>query len=179
MRGTIAGLETPHPLLHVLPGVFQDGDFTARFLSAFDDALAPVFSTLDNLGAYFDPDTAPPDMLAFVGSWVGASCEEKTPLSMQRIAVREAVHAHRRRGTVTGLAQVVRHLTGGEVEAFDSGATAWSNTPRSDLPGSFPAAVKVRIAVEEPDSIDIGLIRSVVTEAIPPYVAVEIEVIRR
>lgn len=175
----IRGLETPHPLLHLLPGVYQDSDFTARFVSAFDDGLAPVFSTLDNLGAYIDPETAPADLLAFVASWLGASRDELTPLPIQRLAVREAVAAHRRRGTATGLAQVMRHLTGGDVEVAESGATAWSTSPGADLPGAFPAHVRVRIAVDDPDEVDAAFVGSVIAEMIPTHVTHEIEVVRR
>ncbi len=179
MRGAVPGLETPHPILQQLPGVYQDGDFTARFVSAFDDALAPVFSTLDNLPAYVDPDTAPIDVLAFVGRWVGASREEATDRPTQRIAVREAVEAHRRRGTRSGLSQVLRHLTGGAVEVADSGGTAWSLTPGSALPGAFPAHVHVRIAPADPESVDLAVVEAVLTGAIPPHVTHEIEVAGR
>ncbi|WP_052112802.1 phage tail protein [Knoellia aerolata] len=179
VRGMVPGLETPHPVLHLLPGVFHDGDFTARFVSAFDDALAPVFATLDNLTAYVDPETAPTDLLAFVGAWVGASREASTDLSTQRVAVREAVEAHRRRGTPAGLRQVLRHLTGGEVEVADSGGTSWSLTPGSDPPGTFPAHVRIRIALDDPESVDLAVLRSVVTDATPPHVTHEIEVMGR
>lgn len=179
VRGMVPGLETPHPVLLLLPGVFQDGDFTARFVSAFDDALAPVFATLDNLPAYFDPETAPTDLLAFVGAWVGASREESTDLATQRIAVREAVEAHRRRGTPGGLRQVLQHLTGGEVEVADSGGTTWSLTPGADLPGAFPAHVRVRIVLDDPDSVDLAVVGSVVTDATPPHATHEIEVMGR
>ena len=139
MRGMIADLPTPHPIVHLLPGVYQDGDFAGRLVAAFDDALAPVFSVLDNLCAYVDPETAPADMLAFVGYWVSAGREERTRLALQRIAVRDAVEAHRRRGTSAGVAAQVRHLTGGEVSVAESGATAWSSMPGSALPVNSPA----------------------------------------
>lgn len=179
MRGMVPGLDTPHPVLLQLPGVYQDSEFTARFVSAFDDALAPVFSTLDNLRAYIDPDTSPADLLAFVGSWVDAVRDERTPLAIQRGAVREAVQAHRLRGTVAGLAHVVRHLTEGEVDVSDSGGAAWSLRPGADLPGTFPAHVRIRIAVDDPDTVDLEIVESVVKEAIPVYATHEIEVVRR
>lgn len=179
MRGVIPGLPTPHPILHLLPGVFQDDDFTGRFVAAFDDSLAPVFSVLDNLWAYIDPETAPADMLEFVGHWVGAGRDERTPLSVQRVAVREAVHAHRRRGTSTGVAELVRHLTGGDVEVIESGATAWSHIPGAELPGTFPAHIRVRIVVDDPDAHDVALVDSVVADAVPPHVARTIEVVAR
>ena len=179
MRGTVPGLDSPHPVLQLLPGVFQDSDFTARFVSAFDDALAPVFATLDNLPAYVDAETAPADLLAFVGMWVGASRDDATAHPTQRVAVRDAVEAHRRRGTPGGLRQVLRHLTGGEVEVTDSGGTVWSSTAGSGLPGVFPAHVRIRITVGDPESVDIAVVGSVVADATPPHVTHEIEVTGR
>ncbi len=61
MRGLVLKLETPHPLGSSLPGIYQQDTFAQRLTSAFDDALAPIFSTLDNFDAYLDPLLAPED----------------------------------------------------------------------------------------------------------------------
>jgi phage tail-like protein len=177
MRGLVAGLESPHPLLHHLPAAFQDGDFTARFVAAFDTSLAPVFTTLDNLEAHVAPATAPEDLLTFVGSWVGAHLDDRCPVSARRLAVAEAVEAHRRRGTAAGLAQVVRHLTGGRVEVTESGGTSWSTTPRSGLPGTSPALVRVRVAVEDLGLVDVDALAAAIADALPPHVRHELDVV--
>ena len=70
-RGMVAGLASPAPLLHRLPGVLQDDEFTQRFVRAFDDAYAPILTTLDSLACYFDPHLAPPDFVDFLAGWVG------------------------------------------------------------------------------------------------------------
>ena len=85
MRGMVRDLETPMPLVTRLPGVYQDSDFTARFVAAFDDGIAPIFATLDNLAAHFDSSTAPADLLAYVGSWVGARREHADDVAMRRV----------------------------------------------------------------------------------------------
>ncbi|HEX2706254.1 MAG TPA: phage tail protein, partial [Candidatus Lustribacter sp.] len=170
MRGLVSGLDTPVPMLQQMPGVFQDSDFAARFVSAFDAALAPVFCTLDNLAAYVDPGTAPEDLLAFVGFWVGARREDQTSVPMQRLAVADAVRTHRLRGTAEGLALVVRHMTGGEVQVTESGATAWSATAGGQLPGTGPPRVSVRVVVDDASAVDVELVRAAVAEVVPPYV---------
>ncbi|WP_068398354.1 phage tail protein [Kribbia dieselivorans] len=175
----IPGLTSPHPFIHLLPGAYQEDDFTARFVAAFDDALAPILSTVDNIPAYVDPGTAPADLLAFVGSWVAANLDPTTPLGVQRLAVREAVETHRFSGTARGLRSMLHHLTGGDVEIADSGATAWSVTPGAEAPGTLPARLQVRIGVDDPEAVDLPLINAAVAAAVPPYVQHEIEVWQR
>lgn len=179
MRGMVRDLDTPVPLFTRLPGAYQDSDFTARFVAAFDDALAPIFSTLDNLAAYLDAATAPADLLTYVGSWVGARREDDTPLEVQRLAVAEAVRVHRLRGTAAGVREVVAHLTGGDVQVSETGATAWSAAPRAPLPGSGPPHVAIRVGVPDPAQVDVGMVEHAVAETLPPYVTYEVEVVGR
>lgn len=179
MRGLVPGLDSPSPLLLLLPGVYQDSDFTSRFVAAFDDALAPVFSTLDNLEAHFRPETAPADLLAFVGTWVGANRDDRTSLPTQRRAVAGAALAHRRRGTARGLVRAIEHLTGGEVEVSESGATAWATTCGGSLPGALEPYVHVRITVADSDAVDLEVVDATVAEVLPPHVVHEVEVVVR
>src|SRR2546423_5855070 len=72
------------PLANTLPALFQEDDFTQRFISAFDAALAPVFATLDNLPAYLDPWLAPEDFLEWLASWFGMALDESWSLERRR-----------------------------------------------------------------------------------------------
>jgi hypothetical protein len=54
-RGAVPGLASPAPVTSMRPGVYLEDDLLGRFVSAFDDALAPVFLTLDTLECYVDP----------------------------------------------------------------------------------------------------------------------------
>jgi len=76
MRGTVAGLRSPHPLGPSLPSLYQDDDFAQRFLSGLDEVLAPVFSTIDNFDAYLDPNLTPDDFLAWLAGWVGIALDD-------------------------------------------------------------------------------------------------------
>ncbi|MGW2874684.1 hypothetical protein ACWDCZ_41715, partial [Kitasatospora sp. NPDC001225] len=62
-RAAVPGLPSPHPIGELLPALFAEDDFAQRFTAGLDTVLAPVFATLDNLPAYFQPGLAPADFL--------------------------------------------------------------------------------------------------------------------
>ncbi|HKE97854.1 MAG TPA: phage tail protein [Actinomycetes bacterium] len=172
-RGLVPGLGTRHRLLDVLPALYQEDAFTGRFLSAFDDALAPMLSTLDNLEAYLDPALAPEDFLAWLGGWLGLAVEDGWPRARRRALVAEAVELYRWRGTVRGLALLVELFTGDPPEISESGGVAWSATPGAPLPGQARPSLVVRVRA------DPGLqarLRSLVAAARPAHVPLEVEV---
>ena len=55
-RALVPGLPTPHALGTHLPAVYQEDPFAQALTAGLDDVLSPIFATLDNLGAYHDPD---------------------------------------------------------------------------------------------------------------------------
>jgi phage tail-like protein len=177
MRGLLPELTSPHPLGSRLPSVFVDDDFTQRFLSAFDAALAPVFATLDCLDAYLDPALIPADMLAWLAGWVALELAEEWPEPRQRELVRHAVALHRWRGTARGLVEQVRLVTGGEVAVADSGGCGWSAEPGAPLPGEDRPAVRVTVRVPDPATVDQRRLRAAVAAAVPAHVATTVEVI--
>src|SRR5688572_10836276 len=99
MRGLIENLLSPHPLGAALPGLYQEDDFTQRFLAALDEVLAPIFATLDNINCYFDPTFAPEDFLEMLAEWVGLTLDERWPLETQRTMVARAIELYAWRGT--------------------------------------------------------------------------------
>src|SRR5918997_2793201 len=126
MRGLIADMDSPHPIGMRLPGLYVDDDFTQRFVSAFDQALAPIFATLDCLPAYLDPRLAPEDFLDWLAGWVGLPLDESWTLERRRELVSRAVELHRWRGTRRGIAEHVALVTGGGGGDTPSGAgTLW------------------------------------------------------
>lgn len=175
----VEGLESAAPLLYLLPGAYQEDLFTARFVAAFDDALAPVLLTLDNLAAYVDPDLAPADFVAFLAGWVGVQLDEQSDTEDRRRAVRSAVTAYRRRGTAEGLALVVGHATDGEVEVIETGGARWSTSPGAELPGESTPHVTIRVTVADPKGVDVPRLRSVVAAATPVHVPHVLEVVGR
>ncbi|OFE15514.1 hypothetical protein BA895_06755 [Humibacillus sp. DSM 29435] len=176
MRGRVDGLQSPFPVLFQLPGVYQEEGFTERFVGAFDDSLAPLVSSLDNLATYVDPDLTPPDFLAWLAGWVAVDLDDQTRTADLRRAVRASVPTHRRRGTRLGLREVVSHLTGAQVEVTDSGGAIWSVTPGTPLPGDPDPVVRIRVLVDDLGSLDRSRLEAVVRSAKPVHVADVIEV---
>ncbi len=178
MRGTIDGLRSPHPLALGLPAVYQEEDpFTIRLTEAFDSVLAPVFSTLDNLSAYFDPSLTPPDFLGWLASWVALELDETWDLGRRRQAVKSGVDLLRRRGTAVGLADELRLATGMEVEVLENGGTAWSLDPGSPMVGTPDPALLVRIVTPDTGRVDLDRVERIISAGKPAHVPHKVEVV--
>lgn len=178
-RGLVPRLDTPAPIGPALPALFQDDSFAQRLASAFDDALAPIFSTLDNLEAYLDPWLAPEDFLDWLGSWVGLGLDETLSLERRRTLVAHAHELFRLRGTARGLRSHVETFTGGTVEIEDSGAVVTSTTPDAALPGSPNYALLVRVMVDDPGSVNRARLEALVSAAKPAHLTHRVEIVKR
>jgi len=177
MRGLVPGLVSPHPLGPALPAIYQEDDFTQRFVTALDEVVAPLFSTLDNLDAYLDPHLAPDDFVTWLGTWVGAALDETWDLDRRRAVVASAVDLYRLRGTAASLAAQVEIQTGGTVEIIENGGTAWSVDPGGELPGSAGPAMIVRVSVADPRSVDTARLEALIATAKPAHVAHRLEIV--
>ena len=178
MRGLVAGLSSPHPMATGLPAIYQEEDpFTVRFTQAFDDSLAPIFSTLDNLPAYFDPRYAPEDFLGWLSGWVAIELDETWDVERRRAAVSNGADMLRRRGTALGLAAEIELATGGQVEIVENGGSGWSLDAGSPMIGSARPALMVRIRVADPAAVDADRIERIVDTAKPAHVPHKIEIV--
>lgn len=95
-RAAVPGLPSRYPIGGQLPALYAEDDFAQRFTAGLDTVLAPVFATLDNLPAYFDPRLAPADFLSWLAAWVGGVDDPRWPVELRREAVARAVELHRR-----------------------------------------------------------------------------------
>ena len=177
MRGALEGLETPHPLGHQLPALYQEDDFAQRFTAALDEVLAPVLWTLDNRAAYFDPRFAPADFVCWLAEWVGVVLDETWSVGRKREMVSRAGQLHARRGTRQGLSEQIQLVTGVVPDIEDTGGTSWSATPGAPLPGRPGAQVTVRIRVPDPNEIDRRRVDALVREVKPAHVRHRIELV--
>lgn len=143
----------PVPLITRLPAILQEDEFLERWLSAFDDVIAPVYVTLDNLDAYVRPAYAPRDFLDWLAGWVDVAVDEAWTPQQRRSIVADAVSLHRRAGTAGGIRDAMQLAAGPEatVEVEESGGTRWSETPGAELPGSASAAIRITITVPKGD----------------------------
>jgi phage tail-like protein len=178
MRGIVDGLPSPHPMATALPAIYQEEDpFTVRFTQAFDDSLAPIFSTLDNLPAYFDPRYAPEDFLGWLAGWVAIELDETWEVERRRVAVRSGADLLRRRGTAGGLAAEIELATGGQVEIEENGGSGWSLDAGSPMTGSARPALLVRLRVGDPAAVDRDRLERIVDAAKPAHVPHRIEIV--
>ena len=175
MRGLVPGLASPYPLAPALPALYQEDELACRFLTAFDEALAPILSTLDNVDAYFDPLLAPADFLAWLGSWVGVVLDENWPLEQQRALVAEAAGLFRWRGTTRGLTAHLALYVGSAPLVQETGGVTWSARPGEPLPDGEPR-LTVTIRVPDPSSVDLARIHAIIVAGKPAHVPHELRV---
>jgi phage tail-like protein len=150
VRGMVEGLTSPVPVGTRLPAVLQEDDLLQRFTGAFDDALAPVYLTLDALACYVDPQLAPADFLEWLCGWVGIEPDETWTTERRREIVAHAAAVHRWRGTPRGVAEAVRLVVEGDVQVRDNGGSSWSAAPAGRLPGAAEPALHVRVVARGP-----------------------------
>jgi phage tail-like protein len=165
---------SPHPLSDGLPALYQEDELTLRWLSAFDEVLAPVFVTLDSLHAYLDPTLTPEDFLEWLAGWVGVLLDENWPVERRRAFVARAAELYRMRGTARGLAAQVAIFTGGQVEVRDSGGVAWSVRPGARVPGQPGYSVRV-VVRGAPPGTDAARLEALVRAAKPAHVVHVVE----
>ena len=166
-RGAAGERATPVPLSLALPALYRqpdprtgdgDGSFVQRFTDALDAVLAPVFSTLDNLPAYFDPQISPEHFLDWLAGWVGLELYEKWSPKLRRQLVAGAVQLHHERGTKLGVRNVVAifaEVDAEQVTIEESGGTwavsrlslddRWS--PEFPVPPGARAWMKINVAL--------------------------------
>ncbi|GAA3716402.1 phage tail protein [Streptomyces tremellae] len=176
-RAAVPGLASRYPIGGQLPALYAEDDFAQRFTAGLDTVLAPVFATLDNLPAYFDPRIAPADFVAWLASWVGGSDDERRPLELRREATVRALELHRRRGTARGLTEALRLVLGVGADVTEGGAAAWSRTAGAALPTAPDDEVLVRVWPERVDAVDADRVGELVRALCPVHTAFRVEVL--
>jgi len=177
VRAGLPGLPSPHPLGATLPVVYREDDFTQRLCAGLDEVLAPVLATLDSLPAYFDPATAPDDMLAWLATWMGIVVDGHQSPARQRRLVHSGAEILRWRGTVRGVREAVRGLFGSDPEILEPGGSGWSVTPASPLPAAPRTDLLVRLGVPDPGSFDVRRLDALVALVKPAHLEHRVEVV--
>lgn len=170
------GVRTPLGL--ALPALYHEDEFVQRLCEALDEVIAPVASTLDNLGAYLDPSLAPDDFVEWLSSWVGVSLDQTWPLARRRELVARAAQIYRHRGTPGSLADLVELDLGVRPEVIEGGGVSWSEAPDAPLPGRATTEVVVRVAVPDPDAVDRARLDRLVRTNKPAHLAHRVEVVQ-
>lgn len=170
MRGHIADLASPRPLIDSLPGIYQEDALARSLTTVFDDALAPILSTIDNFDVYLDPALTPDDFLDWLTGWVGMLPDETWPIERRRALVALAVQLYRKRGTAAGLAMHLRLFTAGEVEVTDSGGAVWSKKAGAAAPGDASYSLTVKVTPPKKGQVDAAKLEALVASAKPAHV---------
>jgi phage tail-like protein len=178
-RGHVPDMATATPMGPTLPGLYQEDEFTQRFMTAFDEVLAPVMSTIDNFSAYLDPALTPEDFLDWLAGWVGVLLDETWPIERRRAFVAISSQLYKNRGTAAGLAAQVRLFTAGDVSIEESGGSAWSPTADAEAPGTPDFSVTVKVTPPAKAKIDPARLDALVAAAKPAHVKHSIEIAAR
>jgi phage tail-like protein len=179
MNGSHPTLPVSHPIIEMLPGVFQEDDFARRLTNGLDAVLAPVYMCLDGLESYIDARLCPDDFLPWLASWVGVLLDENWPQEKQREFIQAAVPLFRWRGTSRGLRQEVEILTGGVVEIAETGGVTVSNRPAGTLPGENYPRCTVRVTLPADSPISDQSINLIIDAAKPAHVIHAVEIVRK
>jgi phage tail-like protein len=187
MRGTVAGLGSPHPLGATLPALYADDMFAQALCSAADEVIAPILLTLDCLPAYLDPATAPDDLIGWLGSWLGLVLDDQQTPERRRQMVRTGFELVRWRGTPRGVRDAVAAVFGAVPDVVERGRADWAEAPGG--PGHNTAPVDeaalgggafgllVRLPVPDPDKFDLRRLDAVVTAVKPAHIRHRVEVV--
>ena len=155
-------------------------NFAERFISAFDDLLAPIFSTLDNLDSYVDPRLAPRDFVDWLSGWVDLVPNQGWDVRRRRDRIRGAVQLAVTWGTPEGIKEVVSVFAGvdrSQVEIIENGGVAGSTTRGGELPGSPEQELKVIVRTSDPAGLDVERLNRIVARAKPAHLRHLVEVL--
>jgi phage tail-like protein len=101
--------------LRYLPAVYQEErtsrEFLERFLSIFESVLHDSEETIYRIPAYLDPMAAPEDFYPWLASWLSLDLYELLG-DRNREFILRAAKFYKRKGTVSGIADLVSLLTG-------------------------------------------------------------------
>lgn len=128
-------------LLNQLPMGMLDDDFFVRFISMFQEVASTLLADADNIPNTVDVTVAPPELVRYLGSWLGISAiDPSLPEELQRRLVRRASHTLAWRGTRRGLEGFLEVVTGAPAEVEDSGRILRQSIEAPSTNGAVPQA---------------------------------------
>jgi len=94
-------------------------DFLRRFLLIFQTLNHSTDSRVAGRTKIMDPVGMDPKFLPWLASWLDFTLDERIPVTRRRIFLRRAVELFKWRGTVRGISEMIKTLTGLEVDIVD------------------------------------------------------------
>jgi phage tail-like protein len=173
-------LISPRPLADTLPAVYYGDTLTQQLCEAFDDALGPIFATLDCLPAYLDPRTTAEDMLDWLANWIGLTMDGHEDAARKRELIVTGASIMPWRGTARSIRHAVSAMFNEETQVIESGSVNAPPDSETEGGGGGPAySLLVRIITDDPDTVDRRRLYEVVDAAKPAHVPHRIEVLKR
>jgi len=171
--------------LNFLPGLYREVDFIGRLVKIFEQAFDPTIQTIDTLWAYLDPITAPVALLPFLAHWVGWELDSRWDIERQRHLIRHAITLYRWHGTQYGLRLYIHLYTGLPLEninireIFEQGFVLGTTCVGIDsmLGGGRPYHFIVELHPEQPDQINLVLVREIIERQKPAFCTYDLEII--
>ena len=120
--------------LSYMPPLYRDqgdcGDFLLRYLSLFESFFTEGEVEITGLPAMFDPDSAPVDILPWLGSWLAIDWDERWNAAKGREVIRKAFDLYGKRGTLEGLREALELFAGVRAVILEPiSETAWWGLP--------------------------------------------------
>jgi phage tail-like protein len=138
--------------LRFLPEIYDNDDFTSRFLMLFESFWKPISQQIDQGEYYFDPDLTPPAFVPWLASWLGLPVDPSLPLNRVRTLLKSAMILYQYRGTHQALQTFLEIYTDGEVDIVEQRAKNFI------LGGDSSLGVDIALGSEnQPNSLIINL----------------------
>ncbi len=102
--------------LRYLPAIYQENseskEFLERFLSIFESSMYDSEEMISNIPMFFDPMAAPPNFYRWLADWLSLDLYDQLEEKTRREYILKAVDFYKKKGTVSGLEDLVSFLTG-------------------------------------------------------------------
>jgi phage tail-like protein len=116
-------------LVDNLPRVMANDTVLRDLVTAFEQVHGTVRERIDAIEHQVDTGLATPEMLGYLGSWLGVTLEPTDPAEYRRTLVREVGKLLGWRGTKYGVEALLEAATGARVTVIDAGGVFGSNDP--------------------------------------------------
>jgi phage tail-like protein len=114
-------------LVDQLPRVMSADPVLRDLVLAFEEVADTVRERIDNVEYQMDTGLASPEMLQYLGAWLGVELEPTDPAEYRRSMVREVGRLLGWRGTRFGVEGLLAAATGARVTVIDSGGVFGRN----------------------------------------------------
>jgi phage tail-like protein len=112
-----------------LPRVMAADPVLRDFVTAFEHVHDTVRERIDAVEHQMDTGLASPEMLQYLGSWLGLELEPTDPAEYRRSMVREVGRLLGWRGTRFGVEALLEAATGARVTVLDTGGVFGAHDP--------------------------------------------------